>query len=147
MDSFLRDILRKYPKQEVLIILDNAPYHYGPHIRKLQEMNSRLHLEYLPSKAPHLNPIEKLWREVKKERFHLRHLMDKDMLLSAIRGGMKIYQMDKGKVETLMSVFKEINENPRGAKKGEYDSIMPKGYEHLYKYTSTVKIERLVNAM
>lgn len=146
MADFLRYVLRKYPKQEVFIVWDNAPYHYGPHIRKLQELNPRLHLEYLPSKAPHLNPIEKLWKEVKKARLHIRHLLSKDMLKAAIRSAMTLFQRNKEKVISLMTIWEEIAKDARGAKKGKYDHLMPKGYEHLYQYTSTVKIERTLNS-
>lgn len=146
MADFFRYVLRKYPKQDVFLILDNAPYHYGEDIRKLQQHNSLLHLEYLPSKAPHLNPIEQLWRELKKVRLHIRYLLDKDMLKRAIRSGMKIFQMDHQRVRSLMNVWEKISADYRGAKKGKYDFLMPKGYEHLYRHVSTVKLERLVNS-
>ena len=147
MASFLRYLLRKYPNRDVFVIWDNAPYHYGPHIRALEANNPRLHLEYLPSKAPHLNPIEQLWRKIKKARLHIRYLTDKDALISAIRSGMKLYQMDAQEVLSLMTVWKEIMNAPGKARKGHFDSLMPKGYEHLYKNVSTVKLEKKLNSL
>jgi transposase len=147
MASFLRYVLKKYPKQEVFMVWDNAPYHYGKHIKKLVESNSRLHLEYLPSKAPHLNPIEGLWKELKKARLHIRYLTDKNMLLSAIRSGMKLFQLESEKVLSLMTVWKNIVDSPGKALKGAFDFLMPDGYAHLYQNVFTGKLERLLTCL
>lgn len=66
--EFIKDSLdafskKPHPKPRV-IILDNGPDHHAKIVKdKLADWESvDLHLFYLPTYSPHLNPIEILWR-------------------------------------------------------------------------------------
>lgn len=66
--EFLNAILKEYPDAEkVYIILDNAPAHRAKKVDKFANDEERLELIKLPPYSPDLNPIETVWREVKKE--------------------------------------------------------------------------------
>ena len=52
--------------KEIVVILDNAKYHYSQEVKELVEKSSRLKLVYLPSYSPELNLIERVWRFFKK---------------------------------------------------------------------------------
>ncbi len=56
-----------FNSKEIIIILDNAKYHYSEEVRKVVEQSSRLRLVYLPTYSPDLNLIERVWRYFKKK--------------------------------------------------------------------------------
>ena len=72
--TFLRYLLAvqaRYPKAEHLYIaLDNWPVHFQPDVLAALQ-NSKITLLFLPTYAPWLNPIEKVWRKLKQEILHL----------------------------------------------------------------------------
>ena len=53
--------------KEVIVILDNARYHYSKEVKDLVEQSPRLRLVYLPAYAPELNLIERVWKYFKKQ--------------------------------------------------------------------------------
>lgn len=53
--------------REVVIILDNARYHYSKEVKDVVEKSSRLKLVYLPAYSPELNLIERVWKYFKKQ--------------------------------------------------------------------------------
>jgi len=58
---------RKYSyAKEVIVILDNASYHYSQEVKEVIEKSTRLRLVYLPPYSPELNLIERLWHFFKK---------------------------------------------------------------------------------
>lgn len=58
---------RKYCyAKEIIIILDNARYHYSKEVADLVDKRPRLKLVYLPTYSPELNLIERVWRFFKK---------------------------------------------------------------------------------
>lgn len=57
-----------YPNVErIFVILDNWPVHFNPKLTKVIEQLDRIELVPLPTYAPWLNPIEKLWLWLKKD--------------------------------------------------------------------------------
>jgi transposase len=68
---YLRAVQESYPQAEQLFIgLDNWPVHFQPDVLTgLQE--SKITLVFLPTYAPWLNPIEKVWRKLKQEVLHM----------------------------------------------------------------------------
>ncbi|CAM4431085.1 Tc1-like transposase DDE domain-containing protein [Paenibacillus alkaliterrae] len=60
--NFLEKVLVKYPKQKIVMILDNARIHHAELIQPFLEKNKEvLTLVYLPPYSPDLNLIEELW--------------------------------------------------------------------------------------
>ena len=64
--ALLQSLEQLYPfAMAIYVILDNAKYHFSrPVIEFLK--NSKIKLVFLPSYAPELNLIERLWRVFKK---------------------------------------------------------------------------------
>jgi transposase len=64
--QFLKSLLRKYGK--ILIVVDGAKYHFEKeHIQKFYKNNRhRLVVIQLPPYSPKLNPIEQVWKKIKK---------------------------------------------------------------------------------
>jgi len=63
---FLRDLLR-HLRGPVIAILDHSSTHHGEPLERLQRRHSGLHVEYLPSYAPELNPDEGVWSLAKRD--------------------------------------------------------------------------------
>ena len=64
--SFLKNVLKQYPKGKIVMILDNAKIHHAKLIQPfLNENLKRLELVFLPPYSPKLNRIEKLWKWLK----------------------------------------------------------------------------------
>jgi len=71
--SFLLDVLSQ-TTQHVVVIHDGARYHTSKAMRAFFAMHAdRLTIEQLPAYSPDFNPIEHLWKKVKKEATHLKH--------------------------------------------------------------------------
>lgn len=65
--GFLKQVLKKYPEQKILMVLDNAKIHHAKFIQPfLQEHKDTLELLFLPPYSPNLNPIEGLWGWLKQ---------------------------------------------------------------------------------
>ena len=63
--DFLKLIRKENPEGQLVIILDNAKIHKAKQIKKYAERN-QIYLLYLPPYSPDLNPIEFLWKDVKR---------------------------------------------------------------------------------
>lgn len=53
--------------KQVVVILDNARYHYSKEVKDIVENSPRLKLVYLPAYSPELNLIERVWKYFKKQ--------------------------------------------------------------------------------
>ena len=67
MCSFLRAIRTSHPseEEEIYLIVDNASYNKSEKVRKLAK-DLNIKLRYLPPYSTNLNPIERLWKHIKK---------------------------------------------------------------------------------
>lgn len=80
--SFLRKIRMANPEKRVVIILDNFRTH---HAKKVREEAEKLDivLVYLPPYSPDLNPIENVWKSVKRAVSEISPL-NKEKLMETI---------------------------------------------------------------
>jgi len=70
--AFVLDVLSQ-TKQHVIVIQDGARYHTSKAMKAFFETHAdRLTIEQLPAYSPDFNPIEHLWKKVKKEATHLK---------------------------------------------------------------------------
>lgn len=71
--AFLLDVLAQ-TTHHVVVIQDGARYHTSTAMQVFFEAHAeRLTIEQLPAYSPDFNPIEHLWKKVKKEATHLKH--------------------------------------------------------------------------
>ena len=69
--AFLRLLRQRYPdrSQRLVLVWDNWPVHHHPQV--LAEADQQgIDIVWLPTYAPWLNPIEKLWRKLKQTLGH-----------------------------------------------------------------------------
>ena len=65
-------------EQRICLILDNYSVHKSAFIKKIA-LHLNIVLIYLPPYSPHLNPIEQIWRQMKREIKHY-YLESKEFL-------------------------------------------------------------------
>ena len=66
--AFLAQLLRAYPAQPLLSVLDNASIHKARAVEAWLGEHSRVHLLYLPAYSGHRhNPVEKVWWRLKDQ--------------------------------------------------------------------------------
>lgn len=64
--AFLRLIRDKNPKKHIILILDNARAHIAQKTRAFAE-SLRISLVFLPPYSPDLNPIELIWKSIRRK--------------------------------------------------------------------------------
>lgn len=74
--AFYQKIRQAYPQQTTIyVIQDNWPVHFHPKVLEAATQ-ARVTIVTLPTYAPWLNPIEKLWRWLRQQVLHLHRLSD-----------------------------------------------------------------------
>lgn len=65
--AFIEQVLEEYPRQHVILVMDNASYHHSKTVRAaLSLYEQRLLVIWLPKYSPFLNPIERFWLHFKQ---------------------------------------------------------------------------------
>jgi transposase len=80
--AFLRAIRAADPDRVLLLVWDNWPVHHHPRVRA-EAARLRIEFLWLPTYAPWLNPIEKLWRLCRQTVVHHHRLAHQWPLLKA----------------------------------------------------------------
>jgi transposase len=67
--AFLEQVGQQWPEDDLVLVLDNASYHRSEAMRTWwAEQDGRVLPFWLPSYAPHLNLLERVWRFLKQKR-------------------------------------------------------------------------------
>ena len=65
--AFLEQLLADYPRQHLILVMDNASYHHSKTTRAAFSLyEERLLVIWLPKYSPFLNPIERFWLHFKQ---------------------------------------------------------------------------------
>ena len=102
----LRHVGRMYPaarNPRVVILIDNAPWHAGAPVRAALVDNPHLELKRLPSYSPQLNPIERLWKALRRRATHNRLFDTLADLRRSLRSSLCYFQTVRHKVRTLLN--------------------------------------------
>jgi len=65
MNIFLRELSAAFPNDYILMPLDNAVWHKS----KTLVVPDNIYLFYLPPRTPEMNPVEQIWKEIRKRGF------------------------------------------------------------------------------
>jgi transposase len=78
--EFLGKILREHPRP-VIIIADHASFHSSKKLRDfVRAHRDQIRVFFLPRHAPHLNPDEQVWNEIKHRQLGRMPIIDKNDL-------------------------------------------------------------------
>ena len=98
---FLEQVHKDFP--DAVFILDNAKYH---HSRLVTEFAKFLGIEllFLPPYSPDLNPIERVWKFVRKHATHNKYFQILEELRSALDEQFGIYHKENEVLKKLCAV-------------------------------------------
>lgn len=63
--AFLEYLLTVYPTGPIILVVDNYASHTARAVTAWLALNTRLRLFYLPTYCSHLNPVERIWLQLK----------------------------------------------------------------------------------
>lgn len=80
MNIFLEELSNAYSEYTILLIMDQAGWH------KSKELNipPNIQIEFLPPYSPELNPVERLWKWIKKEVVHNKVFATLEQLIESV---------------------------------------------------------------
>lgn len=110
--TFLQQVLAK-TRKPLILIHDNAPYHPSKAVRAFCAQHAhRLTVYELPPYSPDYNPIEKLWKQVKKERIHLHYFPTFESLTEKVEEALLHFADTQ---EEVFALFGSYTEEPKRA--------------------------------
>ena len=62
MNVFLRELSNAYPNDRIILVCDGASWHKA----KALQIPPNVQLFFLPPATPEMNPVEQIWRELRK---------------------------------------------------------------------------------
>jgi transposase len=90
--ELLEALLEKHPRGTVYVAWDNSNTHQGEEVEAvLRGAAGRLVLFYLPTYSPWLNPIEMLWRHIRREVTHCEIFENVKALIGAAHEFFELY--------------------------------------------------------
>jgi transposase len=105
--AFLLDVLAQ-TTQPVVVIQDGARYHTSKAMQTFFETPAdRLTIEQLPAYSPDFNPIEHLWKKVKKEATHLKYFPEFTDLQQEVDRALLHFAQTTNEITVLMARYCE----------------------------------------
>jgi transposase len=105
--AFLLDVLSQTNKH-VIVIQDGARYHTSKAMQHFFAAHAdRLTIEQLPAYSPDFNPIEHLWKKVKKEATHLKYFPEFTDLQQEVDRALLHFAQTPSEITVLMARYCE----------------------------------------
>jgi transposase len=105
--AFLLDVLGQ-TRRHVVVIQDGARYHTSAAMKAFCKAHAaRLTVAQLPSYSPDFNPIEHLWKKVKKEATHLKYFPDFSHLQAEVDRALLHFAQTPSEITILMARYCE----------------------------------------
>ena len=101
MNEFLQQLSRQYGHYRIIMILDKA----GWHISQSLKLNDNIRLMHLAPYSPELNPVELLWREIRRKYFHNKIFSSLDQVENTLQIALASYHFNKQAVTSLSNGF------------------------------------------
>ncbi len=103
--AFLATVLAQ-TTQPLILIQDGARYHTSADARAFFAQHAaRLSVYQLPSYAPDYNPIEHLWKNMKKRTTHNRYFPEFELVCTSVEDGLAHFHAHPDEVVRLMGTY------------------------------------------
>lgn len=103
--AFLTTVLTN-TDQPLILIQDGAPYHTAAATKAFFAAHTdRLTVYQLPSYSPDYNPIEHLWKNMKRRTTHNRYFPEFELLCASVAEGLAYFQAHPTEVKQLMGTY------------------------------------------
>ena len=108
--AFLKRVL-EHTTQPIILIQDGAKYHTSAETKAFfAQQTARLEVFQLPSYSPDYNPIEKLWKKVKKEGTHLQYFPTFEALTEKVEHALLTFAHTPEEILSLCNLPTELAE-------------------------------------
>lgn len=97
MQLFLNEVAQRYPRENIIMVLDGAGWHKNQAIT----LPDNLKLHFLPPYSPELNPVEHLWDELREKNFHNRAFDSLDALEDTLVSALRNLELDQSTVRSI----------------------------------------------
>lgn len=104
MNEFLQQLSRHYNNYRIILIVDKA----GWHISQTLKIADNIKLLHLNPYSPEQNPVELLWREIRRKYFHNTIFQSLDEVESKLQQALLEYHLHKEAVQKLAKGFLPI---------------------------------------
>jgi transposase len=103
--AFLKTVL-KQTHQSLFLVQDGARYHTSKRTKQFFQDNAqRLTVAQLPSYSPDYNPIEFLWRALKRRTTHNIYFPEFDTLVTSVEDALVYFQTQADYVKSLFTIY------------------------------------------
>jgi len=110
--DFLRKIIRS-ANQKILIIHDGARYHTSGEVKDfVKQYKGAVSMYRLPSYSPDLNPIENLWRKIKRAGTHNVYFSEFADLMAAVRAQLAKIKQKPSEILNFMGAYVTMKTRP-----------------------------------
>lgn len=105
--AFLKRLLRhRKHGRKMIIVLDNARWHHAQQIKPwLKEHQNVIRLDFLPPYSPNLNPIERVWKLIRRLCTHNRYFPNIDDLINTVFDQFKRWQQPNETLRRLCAII------------------------------------------
>lgn len=97
MSIFLEETSRRYPDEQVVMIMDQAGWHKAKRLK----IPANIVLSWLPPYSPELNPVEHLWDEIREKWFHNRVFKSLEAVETELVQALKYFLRSPTKLKSL----------------------------------------------
>ena len=105
--AFLLDVLSQ-TRRHVIVIQDGARYHPSKVMQQFFSTHAdRLTVKQLPAYSPDFNPIEHLWKKIKKEATHLKYFPEFTNLQMEVNRALLHFAQTPSEITVLMARYCE----------------------------------------
>lgn len=104
MNEFLQQLSNQYNNYRIILILDKA----GWHISQTLKIADNIKLLHLNPYSPEQNPVELLWREIRRKYFHNVIFQSLDEVETKLQQALLNYHQHKEGVQKLAKGFLSI---------------------------------------
>lgn len=101
MNEFLQQVSSHYDNYRIIMILDKA----GWHISSTLKIANNIQLMHLAPYSPELNPVELLWREIRRKYFHNNIFSSLDEVETVLQTALAACHSNKNAIQQLASGF------------------------------------------
>ena len=106
--QFIKEVLSK-TRKHIILIQDGARYHTSAETKQfLNKRQDRISVYNLPSYSPDYNPIEKLWKKVKKEGTHLHYFPTFQDLVDKVEEALFFFKNTAKEVLSLFGLYDDL---------------------------------------
>ena len=111
--AHLEAVLSRWPERPVIVITDNYSVHKTKAVREYErEHFGRLLIVYLPTYSPGLNPIEMLWRHLRRLVTHNHRFESLLHIMEAVHNALEMLAME---TESILSIIGGVPLRPAEA--------------------------------